>query len=161
VDATGGAPARPVEARAGPRRRLRRVDAAPADVTPDRVWDDLFGPAGPQPGRTTAEAIATARARQALAQDAAVFAQRMAQDRQLFRVRLVMAWSSCVLLLAFDAYVLANHQDFDVELVGATMVQTVGLCVWLWRRVSSRGAADFAPVTRLPPPPPSAPADPE
>jgi hypothetical protein len=79
---------------------------------------------------------------QALEQEQTVFERSVKQDDALFRLQMVMGWSTVVIfpttLMALIVY----------PPVGAALVPLLGAAVWNWRRMLARSGGKRAVITK-------------
>ncbi|GGO63136.1 hypothetical protein [Nonomuraea cavernae] len=108
-------------------------------------------------GGVVGEEIELLRAQEQLRQMQETFDQRKRQDGRWFLLKLVMGWTSVVLLpgIAFTSgWVIFNHQNFSSTTVAAVtaalLVDTLGLVLSVWRLVLGKGPDPLQPIGDTP-----------
>jgi hypothetical protein len=99
------------------------------------------------------EEIELLRAQEQLRQQRETFDQRKQHDSRWFLLKLVMGWTSVVLLPGIGfacGFVIFNHQDFNAATVtaatAALFVDTLGLVMSVWRLVLGKGPDPLEPI---------------
>jgi hypothetical protein len=104
----------------------------------------------------TREFVALLHAREALRQQQEMFEFKMLMDRRWERIRLIMAYSALILMIAINAlcvWTLVDHKTFPDAVLAfsasAISVHSLGFVFWVWRTVFSRfvGSASNAANT--------------
>lgn len=106
-----------------------------------------------RPVEPIGDEIALLREQELLRQQRETFDQRKRQDSRWFLLKLVMGWTSVVLLPGIGficGYVIFNHAEFTSTTItaatAALFVDTLGLIMSVWRLVLGKGPDPLQPI---------------
>lgn len=106
------------------------------------------------PAEIIGDEIKLLEAQEQLRQRRETFDQRRRQDSRWFLLKLVMGWTSVVLLPGIGVtcgYVIFNFHDFEPATVtaatAALLVDTLGLVLSVWRLVLGKGHDPLQPIS--------------